>query len=71
MWFWIREIAGWALVAVSLVLVWQALVFAMNTDDPQIVQAFVVMMGAVGVMRAGVLLVRISTAARLSRDRAD
>jgi hypothetical protein len=71
MWFWIREIAGWALVAVSLVLVWQALVFAMNTDDPQIVQAFVVMMGAVGVMRAGVLLVRISTAARLSRDRAE
>jgi hypothetical protein len=71
MWFWIREIAGWALVAVSLVLVWQALVFAMNTDDPQIVQAFVVMIGAVGVMRAGVLLVRISTAARLSRDRAE
>lgn len=66
--FWIREIVGWALVAVALLFAWQSLLFAMNTDTPKIVEAGVIMIGALGLMRAGILLIRISTAARLSRE---
>jgi hypothetical protein len=40
---------------------------AMNTRDPRIVEAAVVVVAALGLMRAGTLLIRISTAARLSR----
>jgi hypothetical protein len=66
--FWIRELAGWGLIAVSLVLVRMGLNLAMNTETPQIVEASVVMFGAIGVMRSGVLLIRMSTAARLCRN---
>lgn len=65
--FWIREIAGWGLVAVALVMAGLALQFAMNTDEPKIVEAGVIMFGAMGVLRAGILLIRISTAARICR----
>jgi len=65
--FWIRELAGWGLIAVSLVLVRIGLNLAMNTQSPQIVEASVVMFAAMGVMRSGVLLIRMSTAARLCR----
>ena len=65
--FWIREIAGWCLVAIALVMTWLALLFAMNTDEPKIVEAGVIMFGAMGVLRAGILLIRISTAARICR----
>ena len=67
MMFWIREIAGWGLVTVALGMVWLALLFAMNTDEPKIVEAGVIMFGAMGVLRAGILLIRISTAARICR----
>jgi hypothetical protein len=66
--YWLREIAGWSLVAVALVLARQALLFAMDTDAPKIVEASVIMFGAVGILRAGILLIRISTAARLCRE---
>ncbi len=67
MMFWIREIAGWGLVAVALVMAWLALLFAMNTGKPKIVEAGVIMFGAMGMLRAGILLIRISTAARICR----
>lgn len=66
--FWMRELAGWAMVAVGLLLAGQALLFAMNTTDPKIVEASVLMFGSIGILRAGVLLIRISTAARLCRE---
>ncbi len=65
--FWLREIFGWALVAVSLVILKIGLNFAMNTEDKQIVEASVVLFAAMGVLRAGILLIRISTAARICR----
>ena len=63
--FWIREIAGWALVIIALVMVQTGLVYLSNLDRPKVVEAGVVMIGSLGVLRAGILLIRISTAARI------
>lgn len=69
--FWTREIAGWALVAVSLVLIRVGLTFVTNLDRPRIVEAGVVMFVGLGVLRLGILLIRISTAARICRGDRD
>ncbi len=69
--FWLREIAGWSLVAVALVMARQGLLYAMNTGEPKIVEASVIMFGAIGVLRGGILLIRMSTAARLCRESKD
>lgn len=65
--FWIREVMGWALVAISLIVLRVGMNFAMNTAEPKIVEASVVLFAAMGVLRAGILLIRISTAARICR----
>ena len=65
--FWIREIAGWALVIFALVLIQTGLGYLSNLDRPKVVEAGVVMLGALGLLRAGVFLIRISTAARICR----
>ena len=66
--FWIREIAGWALVIFALVLIQTGLGYLSNLDRPKVVEAGIVMLGALGVLRAGVFLIRISTAARICRS---
>ena len=66
--FWIREIAGWALVIFALVLIQTGLGYLSNLDRPKVVEAGVVMLGALGVLRAGIFLIRISTAARICRS---
>ena len=65
--FWLREIAGWFLVGVALLLIYTAMVFVTDVKSPRIVEAGVITIGALGVLRAGILLVRISTAARACR----
>lgn len=66
--FWVREIAGWLLVLVSLYMLRIGLVFLSDINSPRIIESAVVMLSGLGVMRCGVLLVRVSTAARLFRD---
>jgi len=68
MFFWAREIAGWLLVIVSLYMIRIGLVFLNDINSPRIIESGVVMLAGLGVMRCGVLLVRVSTAARLCRD---
>jgi len=70
MFFWAREIAGWLLVVVSLYMIRIGLVFLNDINSPRIIESGVVMLAGLGVMRCGVLLVRVSTAARLCRDEA-
>ena len=65
--FWIRELAGWMLVVVALVLIQTGLGYVSNLDRPKVVEAAVIMIAGVGVLRAGILLIRISTAARICR----
>ena len=66
--FWIREIAGWALVIFALVLIQTGLGYLSNLDRPKVVEAGVVMLGALGLLRAGIFLIRISTAARICQS---
>ena len=68
MFFWFREIAGWLLILVSLFMLRIGLVYLNDNNSPRIIESGVVMLAGLGVMRCGVLLVRISTAARLCRD---
>ena len=63
--FWIREIAGWALVIFALVMVQTGLGYLSNLDRPKVFEAGVVIIGGLGVLRAGILLIRISTTARI------
>jgi len=70
MFFWAREIAGWLLVMVSLYMIRIGLVFLNDINSPRIIESGIVMLAGLGVMRCGVLLVRVSTAARLCRDEA-
>lgn len=65
--FWIRELAGWALVVFALLLIQMGLAYVSNLDRPKVVEAAVIMIAGVGVLRAGILLIRISTAARICR----
>jgi len=64
MFFWLRELAGWGLILVSLYLIRVGLVFISDLENPGIVQAAIVLIAAVGVMRCGVFLIRISAATR-------
>ena len=60
-----REIAGWALVLFAVYLLRAGLLFVMDLETPRIVESAVVMFAGLGVLRAGIMLVRISTAARV------
>ena len=50
--FWIREIAGWILVVAALVVMRTGLNFAMSSDSPRIVEASVIIFGALGLLGA-------------------
>ncbi|MEQ9408136.1 MAG: hypothetical protein RIK87_10445 [Fuerstiella sp.] len=63
--FWIREAAGWLLVVVSLFLVRLGVEFVSDPSAPRVVEAGVIMFTAMGIMRMGILLIRVSTAARI------
>lgn len=64
--FWIREVAGWLLVVFAVFLIRTGLLFALDLQTPRLVEAAVVSLTGIGVLKAGVLLIRISTAARLA-----
>jgi len=63
--FWLREIFGWILVAVALVVLRIGIKLALNTEDTKIVEASMVLFASIGILRAGILLIRISTTARI------
>ena len=60
-----REIAGWGLVLFAVYLLRMGLLFVMDLETPRIVESAVVVFAGLGVLRAGIMLVRISTAARV------
>ena len=66
--YWIREIAGWGFVVAALYVMRMGLNFAMSSESPKIVEASVVIFASLGLLRAGILLIRISTAARICQS---
>lgn len=65
--WWIRELAGWLLVLIALYLMRMALGFITDLETPRVIEAGVIVLASLGVLRAGILLIRISTAARICR----
>lgn len=65
MWLHFREAAGWLLVLVALYLLSLAVDFLRNPETPMVSEAAAMVFAGLGVMRLGILLVRISTAARI------
>ena len=65
MFFWIREILGWVLVVIALGLLREGVNMVADPEAPRIVEAGVLIFGSLGLARLGVLLIRISTAARI------
>jgi hypothetical protein len=66
MFFWLRELFGWGLILVSLYMLSIGLAYVSDSQNPRIVEASIVLLTSVGVMRCGVLLVRVSAAARIA-----
>lgn len=64
MFFWIRELIGWALLAASVYLILTALRFV---EDRQVIEASIVVFASLTVMRCGTLLIRMNTVARISQ----
>lgn len=65
MFFWIRELAGWALLILGLYLLRLGVDYVGNSQEPQIIEGGVIIFGAGTVLRIAVLLIRVSTAARI------
>jgi len=63
MFFWFREIMGWALLGLSLYIIYTAISFVGNR---QVFEAGVIMSAALIVMRCGMLLIRLNTVARIT-----
>jgi hypothetical protein len=63
--FWLREVVGWALVFFAVYLIRFGLLFVLDLESPRIVESAVISFTGLGVLRAGIFLIRISTAARV------
>jgi hypothetical protein len=65
MWLTIREIVGWGLTLVGLVMI---VILVFLAIERQILEAIAVSIPATVVFRSGIGLVRLATAARLATD---
>lgn len=63
MFFWFREFMGWALLGLSLYIIYTAISFL---GTRQVIEAGIIMSAALLVMRCGMLLIRLNTVARIT-----
>ena len=68
---WIREVGGWCLILVALYMLRISLSYVANVQEPRLVEAGVITIGALGVLRGGVQLVRLSAALRIVERQSD
>ncbi len=62
---WVREIVGWVFLVLALYLLRTAFVFVTNLETPRVIEAGVLVIAGLGVLKAGLILIRIATAARI------
>lgn len=68
--FWMREIAGWSLLALGLFGFWISLAF-LASQPARLIEGTTAAVASTVIFRGGLLLIRLSTAARLvARSRA-
>ena len=59
---WMREIGGWCLVALSMIVARMVLLYVANS---QVVEAGILVVLTLGILRAGISLIRVAAAARI------
>lgn len=59
---WMREIGGWCLVALSMIVARMVLLYVANR---QVVEAGILVVLTLGILRAGISLIRVAAAARI------
>jgi hypothetical protein len=74
--FWLREIAGWALVVLGLLAFWVCYDWLTRTGTPEsgmpmVFQALPLVVIGVVLFRGGIHLLKVAVAARLCRDTQD
>lgn len=62
---WFREIVGWMLIIGALYLLRTAFVLVTNLETPRVIEAGVLVIAGLGVLRGGLALIRIATAGRI------
>lgn len=66
MFFWLREVAGWALALFGVWLIWNGVRELQAYDvDPRMIEGSVACATGAMTLRMGVFLIRVSTAARI------
>ncbi len=65
---WFREIAGWLLVVGALYILRTAFILVTNLETPRVIEAAVLVVAGLGVLKGGLALVRIATAARIVKQ---
>ncbi len=64
--FWLREVAGWVLAGSGLYLVWMGVAVLQNYEvEPRMIEGSAICFSGIMVLRVGVQLIRVSTAARI------
>lgn len=66
---WFREIVGWLLILGALVLLRTAFVLVTNIEQPRVIEAAVLVVAGLGVLKGGLALIRIATAGRIVSGR--
>ncbi len=66
MFFWLRELLGWGLVGLSLYMIWLGLGYLSDLANPKIIEASILNLAALGILKAGIGLIRISTTTRIA-----
>lgn len=62
---WVREIVGWVLILGAIYLLRTAFVLVTNLETPRVIEAAVLVVAGLGVLRGGLALIRIATAGRI------
>ncbi len=62
----VREIIGWLLIIIALYFLRTAFLFVTALQEPRLFEGGILVAASLGLLRAGLLLVRLSTAARIA-----
>lgn len=65
---WVREIVGWMFLLLALFLLRTAYLFVTNLETPRVIEAAVLVIAGLGILKGGLVLLRIATAGRIVAD---
>ncbi|MCC6511792.1 MAG: hypothetical protein IT423_22010 [Pirellulaceae bacterium] len=62
---WFREIMGWLMVLVAMYVLRMSFLFITDLESPRVIEAAVLVIAGLGILKAGLVLIRIATAGRI------